>query len=365
VQFTNETKVEAGWTMGFDRDGRELVVVAIKATFVIPPAGEEPRLAEKQVPLVQADEFTGEPGVSAPLQESDFAHRKPRCDVLLNGSAYAPHGNKAERVTVSLSVGPMSKSFDVIGQRVWQEGLLGTAPSVPQPFQATPISYDTAFGGVDDSDPERPRVFLPNPVGVGYHPRRRKVDGKQAPNTEAAGVPVKDPTREYQPMSFGPVGRNWHPRVTYAGTYDQRWLDRQAPFWPKDFDYLYFQSAPADQQINYPAGGEEVVLWNLTPQGVARFPLPSVNMPVLFLPHRSKDQQIDADLDTVLIEPDFGRFMLTWRVALPMRKSCFDIRETIAGELPRESHRARQTRGKRRYANLRELIAAQQNRRRP
>jgi hypothetical protein len=107
------------------------------------------------------------------------------------------------------------------------------------------------------------------------------------------------------------------------------------------------------------------VLLNLTPQGIARFTLPSVSMPVLFLPYRGNDQQVNADLDTVLIEPEFGRFMLTWRVALPMRRSCFDIRETIAGELPREWHRARRTRGKRHYANLTELIAAQQNLRRP
>lgn len=359
MDFVNETKVQAGWTMGFDRDGRELLIVAVKATFVIPRDSEEPRLAEKQVPLTAADKFTADPGLSAPLYESDYAHRKPRCDVLLNGSAYAPRGKPSERVAVSLSVGPMSKSFDVVGERVWQEGLLGAAPSAPQPFQTMSVSYDNAFGGVDDSDPERPRTFLPNPVGVGYHPRLRKVEGKPAPNTEATGAPVKDPSREYQPMSFGPVGRNWQPRVKYAGTYDQKWLDRQAPFWPKDFDYLYFQSAPADQQIDHPAGGEQVVLRNLTPRGVTRFQLPSVNMPVLFLPHQGKDQQLDAVIDTLVIEPDMGRFMLTWRVALPMRKSCFDIRQTIAGELPHAWHRARQTRGKHRYANLQEMIAGQ------
>ncbi len=163
-------------------------------------------------------------------------------------------------------------------------------------------------------------------------------------------------------MSFGPVGRNWQPRVRYAGTYDEVWLNRQAPFWPGDFDYRYFQSAPIDQQIDYPAGGDEVVLVNLTAQGVTRFRLPSVNMPVLFLPYGRNDHQVDADIDTILIEPDAGRFMLTWRVAVPMRKSCFDIRETIAGELPREWHRARRTRGKRHYASLSELVAAQRNR---
>ena len=240
MQFTNETKVEAAWTMGFNPEGREMVIVAIKATFTIPPDGDEPRLAEAQVPLVQADEFTGEPGVSSPLHESDFAHHKPRCDVLVNASAYAPPGRTARRVTVGLKLGPIVKSFDVTGQRVWHDALRGPVLSEPQPFTSMPISYDIAFGGVDDSDAENPRAFLPNPVGVGYHLRGRKVDRKPAPSTEASDVPVTSPCENYQPMSFGPVGRNWQPRVSYAGTYDEAWLNRQAPFWPGDFDYLLF-----------------------------------------------------------------------------------------------------------------------------
>jgi len=363
VQFSNETKVAAGWTMGFDPDGRELLVVAIKATFTIPRDGDEPRLADTQVPLVEADEFTGVPGLSAPIYESDYAHRKPRCDVLLNGSAYAPNGRPAERVTVGLRIASIRKSFDVTGQRIWLEGVLGTVPSAPRPFNAMFLSYDIAFGGVDNTVPEKPRAFLRNPVGVGYYPSGRKVEGKPAPSTEPTGRPIRSPADEYQPMSFGPLGRNWHPRIAHAGTYDQAWLDRRAPFWPGDFDYLYFQSAPADQQMDYPVGGEEVVLVNLTPNGVVRFHLPSVAMPVLIVPYGGHDQQLDANLDTVLLEPDYGRFMLTWRLAIPMRKSCFDIREIIAGELPREWHRARRTRGKRHYSNLGELIAAQKNRR--
>ncbi len=183
MQFTNETKVEAAWTMGFNPEGREMVIVAIKATFTIPSDGEEPRLAETQVPLVQADEFTGEPGVSPPLHESDFAHYKPRCDALVNASAYAPPGKMARRVTVGLKLGPILKSFDVTGRRVWQDGFRGPALSEAQPFESMPISYGIAYGGVDDSDAENPRTFLSNPVGVGYHLRGRKVEGKPAPST--------------------------------------------------------------------------------------------------------------------------------------------------------------------------------------
>src|SRR6267142_1855419 len=140
MDFVNETKVVAGWTMGFEKDGREFLVVPIKATFELPAPGEEPRLAEAQVPLTEADEFTGEPGLSAPLYETDYAHRKPMCDVLLNGSAYAPAGKQAHKVVVGLRVGAMNKSFAVHGHRSWREGILGVKPGDPEAFEVMPIS---------------------------------------------------------------------------------------------------------------------------------------------------------------------------------------------------------------------------------
>ena len=80
MELLNATKMQAGYTMGMQPDGRELLVVVVKGTFVIPNAGEEPKLAEEQVPLIEADTFTGEPGLSAPVYESDYSPRKLRCD---------------------------------------------------------------------------------------------------------------------------------------------------------------------------------------------------------------------------------------------------------------------------------------------
>ena len=149
MDFVNKTKFEAGWTMGFEPDGRELLVVAVKATFTIPENGEVPVLADEQVPLTEADEFTGEPGYSAILYETDYAHRKPYCDVLLNGSAYAPDGKATDKVKVSMQVGKMQKSFNVVGDRVWDRFLLHTSPTLPLEFVSKVISYDVAYGGVD------------------------------------------------------------------------------------------------------------------------------------------------------------------------------------------------------------------------
>ena len=100
-------------------------MVVVKGTFTLPRPGEAPKLADEQVPLVDADLFTGEPGRSATLVECDYALEKPRCDVLLNGAAYAPNGGVVDRIAVGLQVGAWRKSFAVWGNREWRRAGIG------------------------------------------------------------------------------------------------------------------------------------------------------------------------------------------------------------------------------------------------
>jgi len=355
MDFVNQTGVCADWTVGFDRDGRELVVVAVKATFVIPPPLQEPTLANEQVPLIAADTFTGDPGVSAPLQEVDYAHRKPACDVLLNGKAWAPAGRAVTGIAVGLKVGPMAKAFMVVGDRVWRRGVLGVSAGAAQPFVSMPISYDNAFGGVDAG---QRKTYLANPVGRGFAPSGQNLPGQLLPNTEEIGRSIDDASGSYRPMSFGPIGRNWLPRSSFAGTYDDAWIAQRAPFWPADFDDRYFQAAPADQQIPFPAGGEEVVLKNLTPEGHVGFRLPSFAPPVLFVRRKSPPYELRAVTDTILIEPDCGTFSLTARVSLPMKRSCFDLTHVVAGRTTQEWLGRQRFGRKPYYRSLAELVQA-------
>jgi hypothetical protein len=157
-------------------------------------------------------------------------------------------------------------------------------------------------------------------------------------------------------MSFGPIGRNFESRIPLAGTYDNDWLDHRAPFFPDDFDYRYFQAAPADQQIPHPAGGEEVVLANLSLKGITRFQLPKKSMPILFIPHGGKDQQLEAVIDTIVIEPDQGRFMLTWRTSLPLRRNCFEIQRVVVGKTLQIHRRDTRMATKTHYKSLADFI---------
>lgn len=359
MELLNATKMKAGYTMGLKPDGRELLVVVVKGTFNIPKPGEEAELADKQVDLVMADQFTGEPGLSAPTYESDFAPVKPRCDVLLNGSAYAPKGEPARRLTVGLQVGSMQKSFAVVGNRVWRSFLGFVSSTRPEQFVKMPISYDNAFGGTDSShkNPKKHRACMRNTVGRGFHVNRAKeaIHLKPLPNTEELGRRVRKPKGKYRPMAFGPIGRAWEPRPKFAGTYDQNWIDNIFPFLPPDFDERYYQSAPPDQQIDYLKGGEDVVLLNLTPEGQTAFKVPTITVPVTFYLKNYEEKETNAVCDTIIIEPDLRRFMLIWRASLPLKKNMFEVAQVVAGRMSRAWYRAREL-GKTWYPSLKELV---------
>ncbi|MBI5924538.1 MAG: DUF2169 domain-containing protein [Aquabacterium sp.] len=335
MEFINSTRMVAGYNMGLEPSGRELLVVVVKGTFILPKPGEQVSLAEKQWPLVLADTFTAKPGLSAPLHEIDFAPRKRACDVLLTGHACAPQGQALQRMRVGLRVGSMEKVFDVIGDRVWQAGLSGISASTPQPFSRMPISYDRAFGGADRlSEDEREHdAFVPNPVGRGWHKHLKNawVDGTPLPNTEEVGQPVKFPSDTLRPMALGPLGRGWPQRARYAGTYDQAWLDHDFPFLPKDFDERYYQAAPEDQQMPLPQGPMEAVLSGFTPDGLRHFMLPYLELPVQVWPKRGDRESHVARLDTIAFEPDNERFTMTWRMARPLRASLHELAQTEAG----------------------------------
>lgn len=358
MELLNATKMIAGYTMGMNPEGSELLVVVIKGTFTIPTRGDTPVLADSQVPLIEADIFSGEPGFSAPVYESDFAPFKPRCDVVLNGNAYAPSEKPVKKMQVGLRVGSINKSFNIVGNRRWEKGLLSISSSAPEPFLIMPISYDNAFGGCDNSHekPAKHNAYTLNPVGVGFHTNfeAKAIENKPLPNTEQTGKTVSDPKGWYLPMSFGPIGRGWADRLKFAGTYDQNWIDNIFPFLPPDFKDDYFQCAPADQQIAYLRGGETVELLNLTPQGRTEFRLPEIDVPVIFFQKKSDHLKTRGLADTLVLEPDKNRFTITWRASLPLKRNMFEVSQVLVGEMSRGWWRARNL-GKTYYPSLGEL----------
>jgi hypothetical protein len=362
MDLVNATGIPAAFTIGLDPDGRERLVIVVKGTFIIPSRGGVAQMADEHDELVYADTFTGKPGFSAVVHECDFAPFKPRCDVLLVGSAHAPHGQRVAALSVGLRVGSVTKGFEVIGDRHWTAGVVGISASSPKPFGSMPISYDRAFGGPGEASSDNPAVtnaYALNPVGVGYFKRARDADvfAKPLPNTQQVNDAVGSPTGTYQPMAFGPIGRNFASRVKLAGTYDQAWLDNVFPFLPADFKVDYYQSAPPDQQMPYPVGGEMVQLLNLTPHEQPAFQLPTIEMPIEFTNDERQRVTQTGVIDTIVLEPDRARMNLVWRTSVTLRDNIREITQVVIGRMPEGWYRARE-RGKRYFAGLGALAAA-------
>jgi hypothetical protein len=353
----NTTGMLAGLTMFTDKDGRDWCVVVVKGTFTVAPDGST-RLAEKQAPLVYADEHYGDPAKTSIKYECDFAAFKPRADVLVVGHAVAPKGKKAEQMMVGLEVGPIKKEALVLGDRVWETRMLVARPTPPEPFEKVPLVWERAFGGTDETGdpPKLHGLERQNPVGVGFFENldAKNIVGKPLPN-------VDDPKDRFgglldrpKPIGFGVVGRSWLPRIKHAGTYDKKWLDEKFPFLPSDFDYQYFQSAPVDQQCPHFQGGEQVRCTGMVPEGPFWFQVPKVDAPLRYR-FREREEVARPVLDTLIIEPDQRRFSVLYRHKVALGRKIRDLKDVLVGPQPKPERSAN---GKQHYDSLEELIAS-------
>jgi hypothetical protein len=325
----NHTPFAADRAWVRDRDGAEVWLVAVKGTFIINPDGST-RVADEQAEVRVAAKYSGEPGKSSLLYDSDLPRTKITTDIIVNGNAYAPHGKPATAVTVSFRVGDVVKSLRVTGDRVWKGFGFFVWRSLCHPFVKMPITYERAFGGMDlkSKNPKRHKWDPRNPVGTGFARARSHLIGQPVPNILVPGFNSFFGLRKPLPAGFGVIAGHWKPRVKLAGTCNAKWQAERAPLLPKDFDDRFYQCVPRDQQTaRFLNGGEAVRLTNLTPSGSLTFRLPRVVLgfetdfggePVL---HR-------ANLHTVILEPDVPRVMLVWHTALPCHPKVTKLRET-------------------------------------
>ena len=314
-QLDNRTPfaAERGWVR--DRDGTEIWLVAVKATFDVLPDGTT-QVSKEQPPVLRLPEHYGEPGKSSIKYDADLVLTKKTTDVIVVGHAYAPVGRVVTHADVGFRVGPVQKVLRVFGDRQWR----AIGMSAPEPFQKMPIVYERAYGGVDAASktPDTDWEWR-NPVGTGYAVSSRNATGLAVPNVEDPSHLIGSWSDRPAPAGFGVIASHWQPRVGHAGTYDEHWMKTRQPLLAEDLDDRYFQCAPADQQApQWLRGGEPVVLLKLTPGGELRFSLPK-----LYLGFEtrfydgSREIHKRRHLHTVILEPDFPRVSLVWHTALP------------------------------------------------
>ena len=115
-QVDNRTPfaAERGWVR--DRDGAEVWLVAVKASFDILPDGSTVPSAE-QPPVLRVPAYFGDPATSSIRYEADLVLTKTTTDVLLVGNAHAPGGQPVTELDVGFRVGALQKQIRAVGER--------------------------------------------------------------------------------------------------------------------------------------------------------------------------------------------------------------------------------------------------------
>jgi hypothetical protein len=197
-----------------------------------------------------------------------------------------------------------------------------------------PLVYERAFGGWDRSheDSVRHGFEARNPVGTGFRmPGSAFEEGIRLPNVEDPGDPLLRWGQVVTPAGVGFVSPNWQPRASLGGTYDEAWQRDRMPLLPRDFSRQFFQGASAGLVAQtYLRGDEPVLVENASPWGRLSFRLPGASPPRCRVElAQDEDAELAMQLDTVVVDTDHDKVVMTYRGHLTLRDGPHDVR-TIA-----------------------------------
>jgi hypothetical protein len=253
MDLVDDSGFQVGWLLTSRDPPTPLLAILVKGSFRLTPGGQAER-APEQIPLSGDVPESADPAAPPPYP-SDFAPFKPAADVLVTGTCYAPGGAPAPAVRAGIAIGPIRKSVEVFGDRYWTGEDRTTQP---RPFERMRLGWRLAYGGPG---------FAYNPIGKGREPIRGS-DASLAvplPNIESPGRPMRARSDAPLPAGFGPLPDTWAPRIARFGTYGADYVRSRWPWYPADLDWGFFNSAPADQQVQgYLRGDEDLLAENLS-----------------------------------------------------------------------------------------------------
>ncbi|WP_454824401.1 DUF2169 family type VI secretion system accessory protein [Paraburkholderia xenovorans] len=271
MQFLNLTPFDTLCFGGVDLEDEQFRVVVMKVGYELLPTDVPGRFVaqtvKEPVPLCMRDEYYGAVNESSVREESDLAHYKPRCDVIIRGSTHAPDGVAAThwnaRIKVSspqsslqtvsqvaglsakLDLKPaldaryaerwvipvalpehsfdpgtsrqvlLDKTLQISGPREFQRHFAGWSVSTPQAATYVPLRWEHAFGGGSvvrnprhGQDPDEVEFLLnevcfSNPLGCGW------IEDRYADTLRKAGL--KQPERLPAPQIEVPDGPTRRP----------------------------------------------------------------------------------------------------------------------------------------------------------
>ncbi|MDY6868870.1 MAG: DUF2169 domain-containing protein [Chloroflexota bacterium] len=329
LQIINETPFQVERSVQLDKQGNQIWVVIIKATYQIRD-NDSVELHVDQEPVCLTPLYLGQPGNSSLVRECEMVAEHPGTDIVLNASAHAPQDHPISELDVGITVGNnMRKMLKVFGERFWKAGIFSPKISAPESFKMMPIVYERAYGGRRVFEDGRMESESRNPVGRGFVTHKNDLVHKPLPNVEDPEHLIHSWNDRPTPAGLGAIASSWTPRQTYAGTFDEQWANWRMPLWPDDYDPQYQQSAHPDLISQQPLhGGESVVLLNLTPESQLSFRLPRVFLNVVTQFAGAQTHQ-PLQMDRVIIEPDEHKLILIWRSTLNCRAQVRKVEKSV------------------------------------
>lgn len=309
METINRTPYAMEHVVIFDRAGNETLLVVVKGTFDFAEGAS--RVAQEQAPVNQADEYFGDP-VSTSIQVStDLLPVRPTTGVTLSGHAVSANG-PVRQMNVGLRIGELQQTAIVRGDR-HGFGNVGN----PAPFERIPLTWENAYGGLDDShDNEKRHDASPdNPVGKGFLAKhsKRSANDIALPNIEHPSQPLTGAYQKVPAIGFGAVPPFWEARRRYAGTYDDAWKLERCPLLPDDFDERFLQAAPAALTAErYFQGNESCILLGMTPEGRVKFDL-NARAPTIGIRFVNSAVRSQPKLESVHIDADARQYYVTWK----------------------------------------------------
>ncbi|MDX6040141.1 DUF2169 family type VI secretion system accessory protein [Scandinavium lactucae] len=371
MEFRNLTPFAAMQYAMLDASDEENHVVVMKVGYQLQPAaqgGYQLRVRDEDaVPLCLEDEFSEKVNASSVLQESDLAPFKPACDVIINATAWSAQRQPCIDLPVGIEiknaegVSLLTRKLMVTGERYFEQHVLTDKWSLspPEPFVSYPLRWEGAFGGESRLDkhekitgeidgaalltaeqqaqhPQAPNAPLAheacarNPLGRGFiapwyarakqpkrYPAPRIFDPQHPLMADEFSAQIAGNANPnspcFHPIGLGTFGRAWQPRLALAGTYDEEWLAARQPYLPADFDFSYWNCAPSEQQIPYPALPLSVNLEGVSPDGALHFSIPEHVAFILLRMNNGLWFPQRMQIDTLHIDSDRLEVTVCWR----------------------------------------------------
>ena len=322
MELANATPLAArAWT--FDPglgDGRREGFVVAKASFAYTPDGAVSLDTQSPSPLFIEDQ----PTPWGLIPRDDLPRGDDGFEVIFLGAAHAPHGRPVTELTVSLSVGEVSRALAVIGHRVATDDVI----SAPAPFTTMPLGWESAFGGACEVllDRDAP-VFLcdpRNPAGKGFDPRPqaralaaqlRCPEGYPVLSHEPRALPnVEHPARRISRADDAPEPVSWATLPLTRPAHAARALDLDATSRAglPVASARAFHRAVDEWIITPPPEGATVALRNLDPAGGVRFALPALRVACDFLVGESATS-VELLPEALVLMGAWRRFTLRYR----------------------------------------------------